>query len=431
MIIKIKTKTDIIWPVVFLYVLQCYFLEPEKFFAVGVGCLIIYTMFAKKVVIPKIPGLLLYLFDIVLVTMIGLSNFVTSLVVKDVFYELYSLVPIILGYYLYSVYGNTKSMWKTVCFMTLISSVVCFIQGANSLVGTDFNTLKTAFGTQISSLAIVLAIFVGKRYIYGEVTFSKRKDFIMIIIMAMNLCLSVSRTAIVSALIGLAIMIITGSIREKMSVKLISRTVILLVTISVIGIAAWKVMPESVTSALGDRFSKTFSEIDANTEFEDDADAQNSWRGYENQCAKQQWLNNTFEKAIFGEGSGAAIRIKYVPVQFEEIVIRENGTVGISILHNTFYSLLIKGGVLMLALFLYMFVGNVLKGIKSVLNKEQEMFFAGSVLIAVCACTLANVYVVNGMFGNSVMLSGAMLMGWINAQINTKMLQKETKYERR
>lgn len=430
MIIKIKTKTDIIWPVVFLYVLHCYFLKSEKFFAVGVGCLVIYTMFAKKVVIPKIPGLLLYLFDIVLVTIIGLSNFVTSLVVKDVFYELYSLVPIILGYYLYSVYGNTKSMWKTVCFMTLISSVTCFIQGASSLAGADFNTLKTAFGTQILSLAIVLAIFIGKRYIFGEVTFSKRKDFIMIIIMAANLCLSVSRTAIVSAIVGLAIMIIAGSVRANMSVNLISRTVILLVAISVIGITVWKVMPESVTSSLGDRFSKTFSEIDTNAEFEDDADAQNSWRGYENHCAKQQWLNNTFGKALFGEGSGAVIRIKYVPVQFEEIVVHDSGTVGISILHNTFYSLLVKGGVLMLALFLYMFMGNIIKGIKCLLSKEPEMIFAGSVLITVCVCILANVYVVNGMFGNSVILSGTMLMGWINAQINTKRAKKEISDER-
>lgn len=429
MIIKVKTKTDIIWPIVFLYILQTYFIKSEAFFVVLLGCIGVYLLFAKKIMVPKVPGLLLYIVDIGVITIIGLNNFVSSLVVKDIFYELCNISPIILGYYLYSAYGKTKSMWKTVCFMTLISSIVCFAQGIGSLAEADFNTLKVEFGIQITSLAIVLPIFVGKRFIFGEVTFSKKKDLIVMLVMTANLCLSVSRTAFVSMLIGLAVMIVLGNINQKVSIKSIGRTAVLLITVTVVGVIVWNVMPDSITSSLGDRFSKTFSEINTDTEFSDTADAQNSWRGYENQCARQQWADNTIGKAILGEGNGAMIKIKYVPTQFKEIVIHERGNVGISILHNTFYSLLIKGGALMLALFLYMFMANILKGIRNVASKEKEMVFAGSVLVTVCVCVLANVYVVNGMFGNSVILSAMLLMGWVNAQINNNMSQKEIRNE--
>lgn len=421
MIIKVKTKTDIIWPVVLLYILQCYVVSSEMFVLICGACIGLYILAARKISIPKVPGLILYLANIIFITFIGFTRFTINLVVKDLFYEISNLVPIILGYYLYSLYGKTKSMWKTVCLLATISSVVCIFEGIGAIgKGVDFSTLKEIFGFQVITLGIIFPILVGKRFIFHEITFTKIKDIIIIIILAIQLMLSVSRAAIIGVVIGFCVMFIVGNLNKKISFNLIGRTIVLAACISVIGIVAWNTMPDSVTSTLSDKFSKTFTEIDSSTEFVNTGDAQNDWRGYEIHCAKEQWKSNDIIKEIFGEGNGSLILINFVPVQFKDIILSQSGGIGISVLHNTYYTLLVKGGLLTLALFIYLFLANIKKGIVCIRSVEKEKFFYGAALIVICIGILVNAYVVRSMFEKSALFACTLLIGWINAEIADK-----------
>lgn len=427
MVINIETKNEIIWPVVILYLLQCYVVAPEVFFALCCVCVGVYIIKERSILIPDIPGLVIYLAAIVLITGIGLVKFDKYLIVRDLFYEFSNIIPIILGYYLYRVYGKTKSLWKTVCFMAALSSIGCMITAlANLGSGLGFIDLKYAFGNQVIPLGTILPILLGRRFFFREITFSKKKDNILILIMAMQLLFSVSRTAIVSTVVGLCVMAVMASLNKRVSAKLMRRMITMIVCMIVIVISVWNIMPEPVTTKLSDKFSNTFTEISPSDEYRDRGEAESDWRGYEIYCAKQQRKNHNLLENIFGEGNGAVILIKYVPVRFKKFVVPQGGGVGISLLHNTYYTLLIKGGFLTLILFIYFFLANIKKGIKNVKKGDREVIFIGAALVTICVSILVNAYVVRNMFENTILFGCTLLFGWLNAEINNKICKKET-----
>ena len=93
----------------------------------------------------------------------------------------------------------------------------------------------------------------------------------------------------------------------------------------------------------------------------------NNWRAYEMQAAIKQWISSNFFEKIIGSGLGRGIHIDYIPYSWSEMV--ENNQ--IPLLHNGYYTVLIKIGILGVLALLTIFL-SYLKKRNSKESKEEN-----------------------------------------------------------
>ena len=91
----------------------------------------------------------------------------------------------------------------------------------------------------------------------------------------------------------------------------------------------------------------------------------NNWRAYEMQAAIKQWISSNFFEKIIGSGLGRGIHIDYIPYSWSEMV--ENNQ--IPLLHNGYYTVLIKIGILGVLALLTIFLSSLKKGMQE--SKEE------------------------------------------------------------
>ena len=420
MIIKIKRKTEIMWIIVALYLLKTYAIKAEAFFLVCVGVIGLYTIRRKAIVIPKIPGLIFYTLTLILMTAIGMTKYPISLVERDVFYESFSVIYLIIGYYTFDYYsGREKSLWKTVCFSLFVVSGVCVAQRITSVTsGADFATFREQFNQSVGSISFIVPILVGKRYIYKENTFSEVKDNGLIILWILQLLLNLSRISIVNMLIGIVVFIVCGVYKRKINLQNAFRILTTVLAIGILGMVFINVMPDEAKDRFEEKFSNSFTEISASNEYEDISDAQSDWRGYEIHCAQEQWKNSNLLSQLIGSGNGTLIYIQYIPDQWAQTVEHQNGKAGVTILHNTYYTLLVKGGLLAVVALLALLGLNMLKAIKGLAKFDNENMLYATMVIILVVLILTDAYVVRNMMDKGSEMTALLLIGWINAQIN-------------
>lgn len=74
--------------------------------------------------------------------------------------------------------------------------------------------------------------------------------------------------------------------------------------------------------------------------------------------------------------------------------------------------MLIKGGIIGLTGLLWLFMGNIKKGLCMSKHRTDKLYF--NILVAVSIAAVANTYVVRGPIQQGVFLIWALLIGWIN-----------------
>ncbi|MCR5737751.1 MAG: O-antigen ligase family protein [Eubacterium sp.] len=418
--IKINTKTEIMWIVVALYLLKRYVIEVEMFFLLMAGVLAIYTLRKQAISIPKIPGLWIYVALLGFMCVLGTINHPISLVERDAFYEFYPVLYLFFGYYIFDYYRNhDKSIWKTVCLCLFISTVVCLIRGvAEVSVGANFGMFRDAFSAEVQNISVIAPILMCRTFLYKEETFSKSKDLFLCLAWGAQMLLNLSRVAIVNVFAGIIIMFLCGTISGKIKTKNYFRVFVMVAVLVAMGGLIFSVMPKDATDRLAEKIENTFTEINAKKTYGTSGDAQTDWRGYEIQCAQNQWSKYSTMEQIFGKGNGTLISIHYVPEAWKDTVEIQNQKLGVTILHNTYYTYLIKGGVLSILILLYFIGANLIRGVRRIKSQDKETIFWGIVLIAISLAILTNAYVVRTMISKGSEMMIIILVGWINARLN-------------
>lgn len=421
MIIKINTKTEIMWIIVVLYFLKVYVLSPELFFLFCLFVIGLYTLKKLAITVPKIPGLIFYVATLILATVIGMTKYPISLIERDVFYEFFSVIYLIIGYYSFDYYKERdKSLWKTACFVLFITSALCVLQGISSVSsGADFATFREKFSQSIGSISFMLPILVGKRYIYKENTFSMFKDNGLIALWLLQILLNLSRISIVNMLIGIVIFIVCGIYKRKLNLENSFRIISIIVAIGVVAMAFISIMPDDAWDRFADKFTNSLTEISSENEYDSISTAQSDWRGYEISCAQEQWKESDVLTQLIGAGNGTFIYIDYIPDQWEETVENQNGRLGVTILHNTYYTLLVKGGLLTVIALLTLLLSNIIKGLKALYLFNNENLTYATTLIIFCILILIDAYVIRNMMDKGSEMIALLLIGWINAKINS------------
>ena len=420
MVIKINTKTEIMWILVALYLLKTYLLQPELFFLVCVFTIGVYTIRKKTIVIPHIPGIMIYITALIIATVIGMVKYPAILIERDIFYEFFSVIYIFIGYYCFDYYKDRKkSLWKTACLILFITSCVCLAKGMTSVSsGADFSTFRQNFAQGVDSISFMIPILIGKKYIFKENTFSAFKDNVLIIIWITQVLLNLSRISIINIILGLVVFIICGAYRHILNFKNSFRVIALVTVLVLAGVAFVNVMPDNATSRFTEKFSNSLTEISSENEYDSISSAQSDWRGYEINCAKEQWSKSSIFEQLFGEGNGTLISIHYIPDQWKDTVEIQNSKFGVTILHNTYYTLLIKGGLFAVIAFIAFILLNIRKSIKMLKNGSGENLLYATIMILLLLTITLDAYVIRTMMDKGSEMIALLLIGWINAKFN-------------
>lgn len=382
------------------------FLSPIQFFILSI-CYYFYLVIKLKgkFVFPSIPGLKLYVSVIAYSTFVGFHLYTTRNVIRDLYYILPTVLWIFIGAS-ESVENPEKNIIKTIflygTFIMLKNFVIFISKGA-----LDFNNLRSVFGLNVYDLGFILPISAICIFLHQEVYVGKKIDRMIVALMTINVVLSLGRIAILQPMIIFTVLLFMES-RDAKNQTQIKKIVKLFFSITVALVVAFYIMPNSIKSPLMDKIMNSLDEVDSSQKITSVGSAMNNWRAYEIQSAKEQWKGEWVLSQLFGEGMGKGVEIQYVPYTWTSVVDGNE----IPLLHNGFYTMLIKGGIIGLATLLWLFMGNIKKGLCMSKHRADKLYF--NILVAVSIAAVANTYVVRGPIQQGVFLIWALLIGWIN-----------------
>jgi len=418
---KRRLTQKIIWPIVFVYLLQTYLFSYELFFVISVTILCVYAIAQKGVLkVPRVPGVIGYVLVLLFMTFIGFAQYSVRLVTRDVFYEFSNILLICLGYYLYKKRSDFEDIITTTVCMVTITSILTLILGAISLIREpSFTTMRDSFSIGIKSIEVLFPILTMYVLVEKKVVISKVVDKIIILLWGIQTVLNLSRVTIVGIVAALITCVLVMIINRKIAVDKIVKVVGIVIIVLCLICVIWRVIPDDISNHFVDKIENTISEITVATEYNSLAEAQSNWRGYEISCAQQQWWESDLVSKVVGKGNGTLISIFYIPDGWKAFVEVQNGETGITVLHNTYYTLLIKGGIIAVVLFLRMFLLNIRKGMRCYRIQKNDM---GMYLVVLCVVMLIDAYVIRGMVQNDAQMTWSLLFGWLNAKISSDLI---------
>ena len=418
-----KSKSNTMWLLVVMYFAQTFFISYTKFFALSLVWLIAVVVLDNfRICKLNIPGLKIYMLGLVFISIIGLNKYPVYMVVRDIYYETSNIVIIYIGYRYFYNNNSLKDLLKLYFVMISMMSIVAMAIGIiNMFNGASFDVFRESFTIGIKAIEVFLPIYIVFCLIYKNVLVNSLVDKACLLIWFCQAVFSLGRTTLISIFGGIILFLALNIRKVCFNTKYLKRVMTIILCAVCVMLLALKIVPESVGNRFLDKFTNTFTEIDSNTEFDSIADASSNWRGYEIYCAQEQFRDSTLVEKVIGSGNGTIIHISYVPDLWHEILDTQDGRTGVSVLHNSYYTLLIKGGVCTVTLFCLFFIKNILRGIKLAKNEQDfQISFMGIILVIMCVIMMMDAWVVRGMVQSDTLLPWSFFFGWISAKVSNE-----------
>ena len=408
-----KMKKDIHLDVLILMILGT-FISAQPFFLISCVYLLYLILQNKmKLIIPNVPGFKLYMIVIIYSALVGLLLYNTRSVIRDLYYVLPTIAWIFIGAFIARLdHYRQKDFFKTLFLyggFVSIKAIITFVLNFS----INFEALRSAFGQNVYDVGFILPIAIIQILFYRKIYINKIIDITIVLLMSFQIVLSLGRIAILEPLLfvfsAMLIAVKSTGNRQKILKKI---TIVLFCIISAFTIAIY-CMPDSIETTFMGKIMNSFTEVDSQQQIDSVENAMNNWRGYEIQAAQEQWKSSNGFAQLFGNGMGKGVEIKYVPYNWENMV--ENNE--IPLLHNGFYTVLIKGGLFGVLAFILMFVMPLYKGIK--IAKWRNINSISCILVGASIAAIANTYVVRGPVQQGCFLIWALLIGWIYSYLSS------------
>ena len=411
--ITLKKNTDIIWPLVFIQLLRLIGIGDTITFIIMLGYIVAMFVKAKKIIIPHIAGIRLYLIVICYSAFVGFLLQSTRAWSRDIFYILPTVIIIFLGYFCNKIYPD-KSILKTIYVIGLMISIYAFLQLiTHPSIIYDFAELRVTMGIEIYEISMIFVAFIIDKFFFGRIVFSRVVDIIMMFVMLAQIILSFGRTQIIIIVTMISFAVIFTLIYSRQLRKNIVQIFALLVVSVVFVYLCMKFVPNDIFSDFSEKWETTNTEINTDQEINSNMDAIQNWRAYEMQSAAKQWHRSSALVMLFGKGLGEGIQIEYVPYTWKQFEIVENGK--IPILHNSYYTLLVKSGIVgVIALIITYFSGLIFmfKNIRKYPSIKKELIIVG--VFSIGGAIMG--YVVNGIFTLHYMFTWGIVLGYVNSR---------------
>lgn len=400
-----KEDSAICWSLLAMVCIGAFFLNGQQFFLLAIAFMGIFVIRNNYLIaIPKVPGIKCYICAIFVSLVVGI--FVNSIrnVARDLFYILPSLLWLFIGYNLTIKEGSIDTILKTMFLYAGIISLYCIF---DIFIKMDFRfgTMRGVFGRKVYDVGMIFPVFLTEVLVLKKEIFGKKLDIFFLSIMFIQIIMSLGRTAILAMLIELAVILITMGYLYK-GRSIINRLLGIVLLLGAMSVLLYKVIPQSIWTQFIDKVSSGFQEIELSNEIDSVPAAMHNWRAYEMQCSIAQWKNSNVLAQIFGQGLGTGVYIEFVPYSWSQMVVDQR----IPILHNGFYTLLNKGGLIATFSLLWMFVGSFFMAYKKVKNAAYFSNYA-VYLMGISISGIAITYVVRGPVVQGEFLPWAVLTG--------------------
>ena len=400
---NLNTK-NIDWFIV-LYVIAHYYVDNVYFFLFSCLLLAYYLLPNLKIKMPMyIKSSRCIIIILALGSIMGfvhINSYGMYKIIRDLFYVLNPILFVMISFN----YKNESKydLLKTVAIAAVIFSTIHIVTvGCEITVsGGNISTLRSLAGKGELIEVIGAVLFFSKNNELVAYKFSRNFSLFAFCICLISVVLSFSRTYIVMLLIMIYCVLFLGQKKINKVVKNFFSIGVVLITIIFV---ANLVMP-SMTTAVFLKFQRSLTEIGSNSNWNDKSNIIQNWRGYEVYCAQQQYKAASFIQQIFGQGFGKIINT----YGYERLVSNESG--GVTILHNGFYTVLIKCGFVGLLSYILFFARNIFYWYKRRYSNYESRFMLGLYL----AILFSTPFIV-GLFRGSSFLEACLLVAPLTKQ---------------
>ena len=264
-------------------------------------------------------------------------------------------------------------------------------------------------------LALVILAVVAGRW-HEELRLSRAWGMGLLLVVGLAVVGVFSRTALMVAMVALAAR--AGCFARQEWLRLVAPAFVLLMVVLLLESMFGRAGGLDLNSFFGKlvrglreiAFTDTYSMKEINTNF----------RGFESAQALKQVIAGTPLQILFGQGFGATVDLGvFIPLGGFEggmpISVRR-----ISVLHNGYMYLLVKGGVVSLALYLYVLGYLYIRGRRwAGVAPTDPRRVTGRLLQAVAVTLAVTTYVIGGVFNKNDMFAFLLCTGFLLAALDS------------
>lgn len=326
------------------------------------------------------------LLGVFVIGFVGAFNHEPHDILRDVAFALVPLALIFIGYW----FGSDERMWPLIlrvmagCGLVLaVVHLSAFVFNPELLSADVYDVRQAAGGGGVLVTFTLVLVLFQYRLGVGRLLPKVLPRLVIIAVLLASFILSYSRTDIVIAIMFLLSM--WGAL-SKINLRLVLVAVVLAVGF----MATIAMVPEGETGTLRSKLATSATEV-AVSNYEDMADINANWRGFEAYRAWESFSSGSVVQQIFGQGFGALVDLGfYMPLGGVDLRY-------IPILHNGYAYVLIKTGLLGLVCYVFFYVNIIRYAVRysNFLNREQG--FLSRLLLGCVWSLILVMYVVGGM----------------------------------
>lgn len=377
-----RGKTVYWTPVIFAAVF--FVLFEQMRLAVVVASLLILSFKRKGDVslsLPRHAGLLVAILAIGL-----LSGFVNGQIdtygpykfLRDMAYYISPFLLWILGSAFGSKLRTANMFWTTLFFMAFASALSMFAQGALD-GGAASLGLDSFSANEMVVYAPVLIALSPRSWEWKRE--HRKAAYAMALVSVAAIIVSLSRTT----LICMMLLLLAFAVRSfSRSVKYASIAVVL----AMFFVAAMSLFPSSVSNEFFDKIGNSLTEVSSSERVWDATTVNTNWRGYEKYCAEVDFNNADTATKLFGHGYGFLMDVG----AYTALVTSD---AGLPFLHNGYYSLLVKCGLVGVFLLLVFYALHAVALYGRWIRSGDEMI---GLALGTILCLIVCSYVIEGLF---------------------------------
>ncbi|AOE83160.1 O-antigen ligase family protein [Pseudomonas sp. TCU-HL1] len=353
-----EQKRNKINSLIFATLIALNLVVPESLYsAILLVTCIIYLTFYKTKIHKGLKAQTLLLCAMVAPGLLLIGQNEVNNALKDVWYVAKAVLCLLCGYLIASRIKNTQELIKTFIWTCFI---VCSFYLINYFVAFNDSAMQAAYDSgsipMFCCIGFGLAICGQGNYRFDT---SKPLKYIALAVMGAAFLLSFSRSLQGTFLIFL--LSLAGLFDST------KKTAVSLMLLTMASITIYSILPEynqNDVSFLG-KIKNSISEVSFTKSY-DEQEITTNWRGFEASQAQKQFESaSTFEK-LFGRGLGATVDLGFYVHMGEGLTYRH-----LPILHNAYYQVLTKFGLLGLFFYALFILGPILFG-STTKNKKPE-----------------------------------------------------------
>lgn len=274
---------------------------------------------------------------------------------KGIFGILNFLVFLLLGRALSVVY-NSKIFFKTTMYFGLIYSVYeIMVLSENLSTMVNINAIRSTINGTPLFLVFILVLVINDRILFR--TTNRVENYIFTFFLSIAVIFTFSRTSYIYFVLLILIFLILS-----FNLRMTNHSIKILMFYFMLALLFLALIPQDIKNNFLNKVVNSISEISSQNDWNSENSVVSDWRGFENFSALTQFKSYDLTHKIFGEGLGAGIYVGNYAY-----LVGITNSLYIPYLHNSFYTILLKMGMigfLYYALYFVVNIGYLLQKIK-------------------------------------------------------------------